>query len=158
MVRLIDTESYEKKYNFKCQFRCQGGAKVGFLQRSMPRPGSYDIVVFSIGSNDLSRGIKPVELMAELQTQALLYLNSGACRFVIIMGLWPRKSSFFNTLAREFNLLTCADSRVTFWKWPKKFKVKILADKVHLYDQCYRRAVKYLASPILYVTKYLLPK
>lgn len=137
-------------------FRHRGGATVDFL--SIP-PGQeyFDVVVFALGSNDLDSGLlQPGQLLDRLVLQANDYIAAGLCSRVIIMGLWPRANRFFNRQSRLFNELGSAQrsGKILFWNWSRKLKVRIGADRVHLVQNSYRRALKYLASPMLYVLKY----
>ena len=136
-------------------FLHKGGEGVRFLWQ-LPTDEHFDIVVFAVGSNNLANGMTPEELFKRLNFHAKRILDAGLCRKVVMMGMWPRADSKFNKAMRVFNKFKSTDrERVVFWRWSHHLRYRILPDRTHLQKRCYRRAVKYLCSPFLYVIKYL---
>ena len=138
-------------------FHHKGGAGVQFCW-NIPADTKYDIIVLCIGSNNIANGMEPSDLFSRLNFHAGRCMDSGLCTEVIIMGLWPRANRQYNAKMRVFNSFKSTDARIFFWKWSSHFRYRILPDRTHLRPHCYKRALKYLASPILHVIKYFLHK
>jgi hypothetical protein len=72
---------------------------------------------------------------------------------VIIMTVFPRQcTKYMNSLAELNDLITRHSNNVIVgWRWSKKFDrhMTLRADGVHLTDKAYKKACKYLVSPVL---------
>lgn len=132
-----------------------GGAKVSqnYLERYF---APADIGIIMLGSNDLDDGMPANELLMRLVDRANRFLYTGTFKHVIIMGLWPRNSRIFNNRARYFNSLgwnLYGNAGITFWQWSRKLTVRLCADGVHGFPNVYRRAVRFVLSAVLWVSK-----
>ena len=136
-------------------FICQGGAGTDWLWR-IHHEEQFDCIILAIGSNELGR-CTVERLQDRLNDYAFYLLSNRFTRHVVVMGLWPRKSQGFSVRARLFNSLSRKQmywhSGVLFWDWSKKLTYRF-ADNVHLTGNSYRRALKYLISPIQYLFPY----
>lgn len=151
-----NAENFYSERRLSVHFRHRGGATTNFLEIPEGQQ-TFDIIVFAIGSNDLdSDFLTPQQLLNKLLSYASQYLSAGYCRKVIIMGLWPRANRAFNKKSMQFNSLGSylRAQNIVFWNWSDHLKVKLSRDRVHLVQNSYRRALRYLASPIFYVLKY----
>ena len=144
---------------FRCRevditFRCQGGARTSYLK--IPQYQQFfDIIMFVIGSNDLADGRSPYSIFKDVTNYAQEYVNGGFANRVVIMTLLPRNDAFYMSRLNQFNhmLITNSNDTVVGWQWSKKLKFHIRFDGVHLTDSAYKKAVKYLGSPIFYFCK-----
>ena len=112
------------------------------------------MIMFVIGSNDLSNGKGVLALYNEMIGYAKPYLEKGFCSRVVIMTLLLRSNQWYMERMRQFNsmLTSNTNSSIVGWYWSKPLRrhMSFLHDGVHLTDEGYRKAVKYLGSPICY--------
>lgn len=136
-------------------FICQGGAKTDWLW-SVTLEQRFDCVIIAIGSNELA-SVTVEKLQDKLNDYSYYLLSRGYTNHVVIMGLWPRKSTAFNIRARLFNFLSRTSmywhQGVLFWEWSKKLTFHF-SDQVHLTNKAYRRALKYVISPVQFLFEY----
>ena len=137
-------------------FRCKGGAHASYLEIP-PDQKTFDMIMFVIGSNDLSNGKGVLPLYNEMIGYAKQYLEKGFCSRVVIMTLLPRSNQWYMERMRQFNSMLTSNTNNTIvgWYWSKPLRrhMALLHDGVHLTDDGYRKAVKYLGSPIFYFYK-----
>ena len=146
--------TYFSLRNVQMEFRCKGGARLSFL--TVPESQEhYDLIIFMIGSNDLGDGISPSSIYAHLKGYANEYLEFA--EKVVIMTIFPRSNpSYMLRLAELNNLITRNTSNtIVGWRWSKKFDRHMIQhqDGVHLTDKSYRKACKYIASPVFLFCK-----
>ena len=100
-------------------FVCQGGAKTDWLW-SVTLEQRFDCVIIAIGSNELA-SVTVEKLQDKLNDYSYYLLSRGYTNHVVIMGLWPRKSTAFNIRARLFKFLSRTSmywhQGVLFWEW-----------------------------------------
>ena len=135
-------------------FRCQGGARTNYLKIPADQK-CFDIIIFVIGSNDLADGRTPYSIFKDVTNYAQEYVKGGFAPRVVIMTLLPRNDTFYMARLNQFNhmLITNSNNTVVGWEWSKKLKFHIRFDGVHLTDSAYKKAVKYLGSPVFYFCK-----
>ena len=154
--RITEVPNYRQYFSLRdatIEFKHQGGAGVKFLW-DIPEE-RYDIIVFCLGSNNLDSGMQPAELFKRLMFHADRYRTLKLCDYVVIMGLWPRANRAFNAKMTVFNQFSTRKPGIFFWKWSKSLNVIVKPDRVHLVAHSYRRVIKYLCSPILYVMRHI---
>ena len=146
--------TYFSLRNVQMEFLCKGGARLSFL--TVPESQEhYDLIIFMIGSNDLGDGISPSSIYAHLKGYANEYLEFA--EKVVIMTIFPRSNpSYMLRLAELNNLITRNTSNtIVGWRWSKKFDRHMIQhqDGVHLTDKSYRKACKYIVSPVFLFCK-----
>ena len=126
-----------------------GGATADFL--AIPASQKcYDLIVFAIGSNDLDQGKSPYNLIQDLFHHAWQYVYNQHTPKVVVMSLFPRAATSVNHKINVFNhmLKSYSNDYCVGWLWSKKLTMRLRFDGVHLTKLCYKRSLKYLASPI----------
>ena len=147
--------SFLASKNILATFICQGGATTQWLW-NVELDRQFDCIVIAIGSNELS-SCTIEQLQDRLNDFGRHLIHNGYTNNIIIMGLWPRKSPSFSVRAQLFNKLSrrrmywCAG--ILFWEWSKKLTFRF-SDDVHLTKNSYRRALKYVISPIQCIFPY----
>ena len=150
--RMRDTHGSYEFFNARgidIEFRCRGGATTNFL--TIPtHQQKYDLIVFSIGTNDIDQGKTPYNLIQELFHYAWQYVYYEFTPKVVVMSLFPRYAANVNRQIEVFNhmLRSYSNDYCAGWLWSKKLTLRLRYDGVHLTNRCYTRALKYLASPI----------
>ena len=139
----LGTKSIEATFFFK------GGATTKWLW-SVELCQQFDCIILAIGSNELAK-CTIEQLQDSLNHYASYLIHQQFTCNVIIMGLWPRKSQSFSIRARLFNKIGKHQmywtSGVLFWNWSRKLTYQF-CDDVHLMNNAYKRALKYLISPV----------
>ena len=159
------TTGYFDRFDiFTVSFRFLGGATVSKLRRQGPG-GRYDLIVLSVGGNDLDNGAQPLAVIAELRDLARSLLIDGSAKKVVCMSAWPRANAAYAARQQEFNceaqahfrdpILNIASSPIEFWFWSRKLKYHLAPDGVHMTPAVYRRAQLYTASVMLWFAKYV---
>lgn len=138
------------------QWRYKGGAGIQWLRDNLQGCGEFDVVIISIGGNDLDNGTAPAVVASELITLASLCADRGV-RKTVVMAIWPRESPFFETPMMTTNTalddgLNTEDKRVAFWKQERRLRFEFY-DGVHL--RHYYGARRYLLSCIMWADKQL---
>ena len=153
--RLRDqTDNYFSCREVEMSYRCQGGAKVNYLK--MPKDQKcFDMIIFVIGSNDLADGRTPYSVFQDVTNYGKDYVDGGFAPRVVIMTVLPRNDTNYMYKAQQLNhmLISNSNDTIVAWQWSKKLKFHIRFDGVHLTDSAYRKAVKYLGSPVFYFCK-----
>ena len=150
---LIDSKLRQGYVTVDLEFR--GGSGLSFAEERLRRARGYDIVIIMVGGNDLDRGATHVCFEHAYAVFERLARQAGI-RSVIITSLLPRQDPWFNTRARQ-HFRECwdryygrRDSIITFWQWDLRQPFRTI-DGVHLERPAYRKAVKSLLAPILWV-------
>lgn len=140
--------------NMEVTFIHRGGARTDWLW-TVSIETIYDIIILSIGSNDLKH-VTIEKLQDQLNEYARFLISNGYAADVVVFGLWPRVCPRFTTRAKLFNKLSRESMRwsphVLFWNWSTRLKFHF-CDPVHLKRKCYHRALKYLISPVFFLTR-----
>ena len=159
MVRLreayIQANYFLESKDILPSFFCRGGAKSDWLW-SEHLDQQYDCNLIAIGSNELAC-CTVEQLQDRLNDYSYHLLCHGFTKHVVIMGLWPRKSEIFSLRARLFNKLSRHNmywhSGILFWNWSRKLTFRF-DGAVHLTKNAYRRALKFIISPVQYIFPY----
>lgn len=150
MAEIPDSLQTFRARGLSVTYRCRGGAHTDFLQ--IPHNQEhYELIIISIGSNDLDDGKEPDTVLADIFYYAWLYVYYGFTPKVVVMSLFPRASLGTNTKITHFNsrLKLYSNDYCVGWLWSRKLTIRLRYDGVHLTEHCYRRALKYLTSPML---------
>ena len=141
---------YFSRRNLSVEFRCRGGARTNYLEVPANQQ-QYDVIILVIGSNNLGDGIAPSSVYASLKGYANQYTRFAVK--VVIMTVFPRHCTrYMNSLTELNDLITRhSNNTIVGWRWSKKFDRHMIlrSDGVHLTDKAYKKACKYLVSPVM---------
>ena len=133
------------------EFKYRGGARLSFAEKNLHLARGFDLLIIMIGGNDLSLGARQeyFEVCHNRIRDQAKELNIGA---LIFMSIWPRQNLGYNVALRLLDEKLSADSHRSYgsyWRWDRRLPLATY-DTVHLYKKGYKKAITYLAAPILW--------
>ena len=131
-------------------FRFRGGAKLDFVMHELQYARQFDVVIV-----DLSSGITLTQFEAAYRNIEHL-ARRARIQSVIITSIWPRSDCYFNMQARRhsqfFTNVLHHHNLLTFWQWDRRQSYRTY-DGVHLEQNGYKKAARYLLGPVLWAVK-----
>lgn len=154
--RMKPFEFMIRRYIQKTDFEwcSRGGSGVSFIE-SFNGILSGKTVVIVTGGNDLQNGMNPDELITRVTRAAIKLRDVNGAENVIIMGIWPRADRAYNSAVHIFNtrmeVFTKAEN-IFFWTWSRGMSYRTY-DGVHLLENGYRKAARYLATALIWLKR-----
>lgn len=139
-------------------FLYKGGATLHHMESKLDNLAPVDLLVLMIGGNDLGNGATDTAIISSLDRVVRKALDSGF-KAVTVTSLWPRQSSQYNRRVFELNKRLentfSGYNNVHFWSWDRRMSYRTY-DGVHLEENGYRKAIKYLLAAVLWSIKHML--
>jgi lysophospholipase L1-like esterase len=154
-VRRMQPHSHalERLQSITVDWAFRGGATTKFAEEQVDKADGHQVVVIMLGGNDLANGMPVDTLVERLHALAYSYLRKPQVKCVVLPSVWPRGDEAFNrkaaTLSEQLEIKYRGHPSITYWQWDKRQSWRN-SDGVHLLDNGYRRAVRYLSSAILW--------
>lgn len=155
-VRRLQREAFgvrERLAGIETNFMGAGGSGSEFVLSNAWRADGYRVVIVMTGGNDLANGHSLPHIIRQYQLIADSLLSRRGVEAVIFPSIWPRRDNRFNggatQLADCIQHLFRNNSRVALWRWDRRQPFRTY-DGVHLTQNGYRRAMRYLVPIILW--------